>query len=56
MKTPFVIYDIHLNEHTLNWGGKEWVVDGENGRWTYPGALDIVTVIDCYRKGVTESE
>ena len=53
MKQKYSVWDAHINTRTFNWGGKEWVVDGENGRWFYPGNLDRAVVIEYYEKGVT---
>lgn len=47
----YAIYDVHLNRNTFNWGGCEWVVDGENGRDTYPGSWDEKKVRKYYRNG-----
>lgn len=46
------IYDIRKNRHTKNWGGEEWVVDGERGFATYPTSLDAETVATYYRNGI----
>lgn len=47
----YAIYDVHINRNTYNWGGCEWVVDGENGRDTYPGSWDEKKVRKYYRNG-----
>jgi len=49
----YVIWDIHLNGNTKNFGGLEWVVDGEYGRETYPGSWAECTVREHYREGRT---
>ena len=51
MKQKYNVWNLYMNTHTLNWDGKEWVVDGENGRWTYPGSLDVAAVVEYYGKG-----
>ena len=51
MPRDCVIWDIHLNGNTHNYGGLEWVVDGENGRKTYPGTWAECTVREYYAKG-----
>ena len=33
----YTIYDTRLNGDTKNYGGLEWVIDGECGRRNYPG-------------------
>jgi len=45
------IYDIHLNSNTYNFGGLEWVVDGDMGRMVYPGTWAECTARAYYRKG-----
>lgn len=45
------VWDCHLNSDTYNWGGSEWVVDGERGRCTYPGFWTMAEAIDAYMKG-----
>lgn len=45
------LYDIHLNRETKNWGGSEWVVDGEDGRETYPGWIEKDDAKWLYRNG-----
>lgn len=50
--TGYGIYDLRKNKHTKNWGGEEWVVDGERGFATYPGDLDADTVCTYYRYGI----
>ncbi|MBQ6679524.1 MAG: hypothetical protein IJM76_05820 [Lachnospiraceae bacterium] len=47
----YSIYDVHLNAETRNYGGLEWVVDGELGRATYPADLSGMEVRALYRAG-----
>ena len=47
----YTIYDVRMNTHTINWGGAEWVVDGERGRCTYPGFWTKEEAIESYQKG-----
>ena len=53
MSKHYNIWNAYLNTHTQNWDGKEWVIDGENGRWTYPGDLPLSTVCEYYKRGVS---
>ena len=45
------IYDIHLNSDTYNFGGLEWVVDGEIGRKFYPASWPESKARKYYRNG-----
>ena len=45
------IYDVRENTRTVNWGGSEWVVDGERGICTYPGYWTKEQAIEAYQKG-----
>ena len=45
------IYDVRLNANTHNFGGLEWVVDGERGRDTFPGTWAECTAREYYSKG-----
>ena len=46
-------YDVHLNGDTKNFGGLEWIVDGEYGRKNYPGTWAECTVRECYASGIS---
>lgn len=48
-----MIYDVHLNNRTHNFGGLEYVVDGEMGRWTYPATLPECLVRRLYNDGLS---
>ena len=45
------VWDCHLNRNTYNWGGAEWVVDGERGRNTYPGDWTMAEAKEAYARG-----
>ena len=47
----YTIWDVRKNYRTLNYGGCEWVVDGERGICTYPGFWTKQEAIDAYQKG-----
>ena len=49
----FNVYDIHLNGDTKNFGGLEWIVDGECGRRNYPGTWAECTAREHYSKGTS---
>lgn len=51
MKDYYNVYDCHLNRNTHNWGGAEWVVDGERGYCTYPPTMTEEEVCRAYQKG-----
>ena len=43
------IYDVRKNEQTVNWGGSEWVIDGEYGIDTFPGYWEKDKAIKYYQ-------
>ena len=45
------IWNVQMNANTFNFGGLEWVVDGEVGRMVYPGSWAECTVREYYRRG-----
>ena len=47
----YVIWNVHMNNDTLNFGGAEWVVDGELGRMVYPGVWDKSLACAYYAQG-----
>ena len=47
----YVIWNISLNKNTFNFGGAEWVVDGEIGRMVYPASWDKDVVRTYYSHG-----
>lgn len=47
----YAVWDVHLNRETRNFGGAEWVVDGERGRETYPATISKEDAVALYRKG-----
>lgn len=47
----YIIYDVHMNHKTYNFGGSEWVVDGQIGRMVYPGSWDKSIVCTYYAHG-----
>ncbi len=49
--TMYTIYDVKLNSRTFNFGGLEWVVDGEIGRMVYPGTWAECVVRTYYSNG-----
>lgn len=49
------VLDSHLNADTYNFGGLEWVVDGERGRLVYPGTLPECMVKRMYMEGVSKA-
>ena len=50
-KTMYNIYNIRLNSDTNFFDGLEWVIDGENGRMSYPGSWAQCTAVRYYRHG-----
>ena len=50
-KDRYGIYNVRLNGDTMNFGGLEWVVDGEIGRMVYPGTWAECTVRQYYANG-----
>lgn len=48
------VYDSHLNADIYNFGGLEWVVDGERGRYSYPGTFPECLVKRMYMEGVSK--
>ena len=46
------IYHMNLNTETENFGGREWIVDGDMGRWNYPGNWSAETVRQYYADGI----
>lgn len=46
-----MIWNVHLNCDTYNFGGMEWVVDGEDGRRVYPGTWAECIVREYYQNG-----
>lgn len=47
----YVIWNVHKNTETFNFGGAEWVVDGELGRMVYPGNWDKSIACTYYAHG-----
>lgn len=47
----YLIWNVALNEKTYNFGGSEWVVDGEIGRMIYPGNWDKSVACTYYAHG-----
>ena len=45
------IYSVRLNARTENFGGLEWIVDGNNGYMNYPGSWAECTVREYYHNG-----
>ena len=45
----YSVWDVHLNTETKNWDGREWVVDGERGRDTFPGDWTKEKAVRYYR-------
>ena len=45
----FTVWDCRLNKNTFNFGGSEWVVDGERGSDTFPGDWPEEKAILYYR-------
>lgn len=45
------IYNHYLNANTKNYDGLEWVIDGENGRYTYPGTYPVEYCKRLYMQG-----
>ena len=56
MKTIYNVYNVHLNTDTIFFGGKEWIIDGGNGRWSYPGDWDKSKAIEYYKKGKGQND
>lgn len=48
----FNIYDVRENKRTVNFGGYEIIVDGENGVENYPGKWDLSECKRHYMQGV----
>ena len=47
----YTIWNVRKETRTTNWGGAEWVVDGERGRQTYPTTMTEKEVREAYQKG-----
>lgn len=47
----YTIYDVRKETRTVNWGGAEWVVDGERGICTYPSTMTEDEVREKYARG-----
>lgn len=47
----YCVWDLHLNKETFNFGGSEWVVDGELGRNFYPGEWPKEKAVRYYKNG-----
>ena len=45
------VYNSRLNSNTKNFGGLEWVIDGECGRRNYPGTWAECKAIAYYKHG-----
>lgn len=45
------IYIVYINRNTHNYGGAEWVIDGENGRYTYPATMHEEDARNMYSRG-----
>lgn len=48
------VWDCHYNSNTKNFGGLEWVVDGECGRKTFPGSMPECLAKRLYAEGLDE--
>ena len=47
----YLIWDVQVNTRTFNFGGSEWVVDGEIGRMVYPSSWEKSKVCSYYARG-----
>ena len=47
----YAVWHVYLNRDTFNFGGQEWVVDGECGRDTFPGSWPRDKAVRYYRNG-----
>ena len=47
----YSVWNTRFVTDTKNFGGREWVVDGENGRWNYPGDWPVERAENMYRRG-----
>ena len=47
----YTIWNVRKETRTVNWGGAEWVVDGERGRCTYPPTMTEEEVRKAYMNG-----
>ena len=56
MERYWSVWDFHLNSYTYNYGGLEWIVDGERGRRAYPGTLPECLVKRMYMEGVSKAQ
>lgn len=48
----YSVWSTRLVTDTYNFCGREWVVDGENGRWNYPGDWPAEVAENMYREGI----
>lgn len=51
----YTIYKSFLNTDTYNFDGLEWIIDGENGRYNYPGTYPEEYCKRLYAKGISWS-
>ena len=47
------VYAVRYNTDTKFYGGKEWVVIGEQGAWSYPATITKEEAAELYRKGLS---
>ena len=47
------VYNSFLNTNTHNFGGMEWIIDGENGKYNYPGTYPEEYCRRLYQKGIS---
>lgn len=49
----YTVWDCRLNANTMNFDGLEWVVDGERGRYTFPGSIPECLAVRLYANGLS---
>ncbi len=52
-KDQMQIYNTYLNGDTMNFGGMEWIIDGQCGRWNYPGSYPKEYCERLYKQGIS---
>ena len=52
MDKPRSIWNVSLNSNTRNFGGLQWIIDGEDGRRNYPGCWAECQARAWYKRGL----
>lgn len=51
----YTICNSFLNTDAYNFNGSEWIIDGEHGRYSYPGTYPKEYCERLYQKGISWS-